>query len=129
MRVYGHMVNRKRVERLMRANRLEGRHLRRRKRTTVPDRLAPPAPDLVQGDFTAARLDEKWCGDIRYVQVGGSWLYLACVIDICSRRVLEGPRRLFSVHVRSRARRPGPPCAGRCSAVRPWTARAMPRDR
>ncbi|GAA2673597.1 hypothetical protein GCM10009864_50360 [Streptomyces lunalinharesii] len=22
------------------------------------------------------------------MQVGGSWLYLACVIDICSRRVL-----------------------------------------
>ncbi|KPI22025.1 Integrase catalytic region [Actinobacteria bacterium OK006] len=39
-------------------------------------------------DFTAAQLDEKWCGDITYVQVGGSWLYLACVLDICSRRVL-----------------------------------------
>jgi transposase InsO family protein len=88
LRGFGHTVNRKRVERLMRVNRLEGRHLRRRKRTTVPDRLAPPAPDLVQRDFTAARLDEKWCGDITYAQVGGSWLYLACVIDICSRRVL-----------------------------------------
>lgn len=88
LRGFGHTVNRKRVERLMRINRLEGRHLRRRKRTTVPDRLAPPAPDLVQRDFSAARLDEKWCGDITYVQVGGSWLYLACVLDICSRRVL-----------------------------------------
>lgn len=84
LRGFGHTVNRKRVERLMRVNRLEGRHLRRRN----PDRLAPPAPDLVQRDFTAARLDEKWCGDITYVQVGGSWLYLACIIDICSRRVL-----------------------------------------
>jgi transposase InsO family protein len=72
----------------MRLNGIEGRHLRRRKCTTVPDRLAPPAPDLVQRQFTAARLDEKWCGDITYVQVGGTWLYLACVIDICSRRVL-----------------------------------------
>ena len=34
-------------------------------------------------------MDEKWCGDITYVQVGGSWLYLACVLDICSRRVLD----------------------------------------
>ncbi|MEU1502766.1 IS3 family transposase, partial [Streptomyces sp. NPDC005732] len=57
-------------------------------RTTVPDRLAPPAPDLVRRNFTAAALDEKWCGHITYVQVGGTWLYLACVIDICSRRVL-----------------------------------------
>lgn len=91
LRGFGHTVNRKRVERLMRLmrlNRIEGRHLRRRKRTTVPDRLAPPAPDLVRRDFSAGRLDEKWCGDITYVQVGGSWLYLACVLDICSRRVL-----------------------------------------
>ncbi len=88
LRGFGHAVNRKRVERLMRLHRIEGRHLRRRKRTTVPDRLAPPAPDLVQRDFSAGHLDEKWCGDITYVQVGGSWLYLACVLDICSRRVL-----------------------------------------
>ncbi|MFI8294194.1 IS3 family transposase [Streptomyces sp. NPDC085614] len=88
LRGFGHTVNRKRVERLMRRAGIEGRHLRRRKRTTVPDRLAPPAPDLVQRDFTAEDLDEKWCGDITYVQVGGTWLYLACVLDICSRRVL-----------------------------------------
>ena len=85
---FGHTVNRKRVERLMRREGIEGRHLRRRKRTTVPDRLAPPAPDLVRRDFTAADLDEKWCGDITYVQVGAAWLYVACVIDIRSRRVL-----------------------------------------
>lgn len=88
LRGFGHTVNRKRVERLMRREGIEGRHLRRRKRTTVPDRLAPPAPDLVRRNFTAAALDEKWCGHITYVQVGGTWLYLACVIDICSRRVL-----------------------------------------
>ncbi|MEU1535297.1 DDE-type integrase/transposase/recombinase [Streptomyces fagopyri] len=33
-------------------------------------------------------MNEEWCGDITRVQVGGTWLYLACVIDICSRRVL-----------------------------------------
>ena len=72
----------------MRRHGIGGRHLRRRKRTTVPDRLAPPAPDLVRRDFSAAHLNEKWCGDITYVQVRGSWLYLACVLDICSRRVI-----------------------------------------
>ncbi|GAB3971219.1 hypothetical protein GCM10029978_045990 [Actinoallomurus acanthiterrae] len=88
LRASGRPVNRKRVARLMGEHQIVGRHLRRRRRTTIPDRLAPPAPDLVQRDFTAARLDEKWCGDITYVQVGGSWLYLACVLDIRSRRVL-----------------------------------------
>ncbi|KJK58548.1 transposase [Saccharothrix sp. ST-888] len=84
----GHHVNRKRVARLMREHGIIGRHLRRRKRTTVPEAVAPPVPDLVQRDFTASRLDQRWCGDITYVQVGGRWLFLACVIDICSRRVL-----------------------------------------
>lgn len=84
----GHHVNRKRVARLMREHGIIGRHLRRKKRTTIPDPVAPPAPDLLQRDFTASQLDERWCGDITYIQVGGRWLFLACVIDICSRRVL-----------------------------------------
>lgn len=88
LRGFGHTVNRKHVARLMRKHHIVGRHLRKKKRTTIPDRLAPPVADLVQRDFTASTLDEKWCGDITYVQVGAAWLYLACVIDIRSRRVL-----------------------------------------
>jgi transposase InsO family protein len=88
LRGFGHTVNRKRVARLMRKHGIVGRHLSKKKRTTVPDRLAPPVADLVQRDFSAGTLDEKWCGDITYVQVGATWLYLACVIDIRSRRVL-----------------------------------------
>ncbi|ANZ21625.1 HTH-like domain [Streptomyces noursei ATCC 11455] len=72
LRGFGRIVNHKRVERLMRKHGIEGRHLRRRKRTTVPDRLAPPAPDLVRRDFSAQQLNDKWCGDITYVQVGGT---------------------------------------------------------
>ncbi|OEJ29923.1 transposase [Streptomyces agglomeratus] len=88
LRGFGHTVNRKRVARLMRKHGIIGRHLRKKKRTTIPDLLAPPVPDLVQRDCTAGALNEKWCGDITYVQVGAAWLYLACVIDIRSRRVL-----------------------------------------
>ncbi|MFB6842118.1 IS3 family transposase [Streptomyces sp. NPDC056361] len=88
LRAFGHTVNRKRVARLMRKHGIAGRHLRRKKRTTVPDPVAPPVPDLLQRDFTAEYLDERWCGDITYIQVGAAWLYLACVIDIRSRRVV-----------------------------------------
>lgn len=88
LRGFGHTVNRKRVTRLMRLHDIVGLHLRRKRRTTIPDKTAPPAPDLVKRDFTATTLDEKWCGDITYVQVGSSWLYVASVIDIRSRRVL-----------------------------------------
>ncbi len=88
LRARGRRINRKRVTRLMRVNHIVGRHLRKKKRTTIADRTAPPAPDLVMRDFTADTLDTRWCGDITCVAVGTTWLYLATVIDICSRRVV-----------------------------------------
>lgn len=88
LRARGRTINRKRVARLMSTNGIVGRHLRRRKRTTVPDHTAAPVPDLLERDFTAPALDTRWCGDITYIPVGASWLYLATVIGICSRRVV-----------------------------------------
>jgi transposase InsO family protein len=84
----GVRVNRKRVERIMRQRDIVGRHLRRRKRTTIPDPTAPPAPDLIGRDFTATAPDRRWCGDITYLRVGAGWLYLATVIDIATRRLI-----------------------------------------
>ncbi len=81
-------INHKRVARLMRERGLAGRHLRRTVRMTIADRSVPPAPDLVGRDFRAAAPDVRWCGDITYLPVGGSWMYLATVIDMHSRRVV-----------------------------------------
>lgn len=72
----------------MRIHYIVGRHPRRTRRTTIADKTALPASDLVMRDFTADTLNTKWCGDITYVPVGSTWLYLATVIDICSRRVV-----------------------------------------
>ncbi|MGW4893592.1 IS3 family transposase [Kitasatospora sp. NPDC004240] len=44
LRGFGYTVNRKRVARLMRKHRIVGRHLRRRKTTTIPDPIAPRSP-------------------------------------------------------------------------------------
>lgn len=88
LRNRGRRVNHKRVERLMREHEIVGRHQRKRKRTTIPDPAAPPAPDLLGRDFTATGLNERWCGDITYLPVGDDYLYLATVIDISSRRLV-----------------------------------------
>ncbi|MFD8214174.1 IS3 family transposase [Streptomyces sp. NPDC059697] len=88
LRSRGRKINRKRVTRLMRVYHITGRHLRRTKRTTIADKTAPPVPDLLMRDFTADMLNTKWYGDITYIAVGSTWLYLATVIDICSRRVI-----------------------------------------
>lgn len=84
---HGVRVGRKRVARLMRAAGLEGVSRRRRYRvgTTTPGGEAPAAPDLVERDFTAARPDELWFADITYVPTWQGWLYLAAVVDACSR--------------------------------------------
>jgi putative transposase len=37
---------------------------RGRVRTTTPDKRTPPAPDLVNRNFTAVRPDETWVADI-----------------------------------------------------------------
>lgn len=82
-------VNRKRIERVMRENRIAGRHRRRRVVTTVPDPAASHIPDLLKRNFTASRPDEKWCGDITYVPVGESgFVYFATVIDLYSGRLV-----------------------------------------
>lgn len=82
-------VNRKRIERVMRAERIVGRHRRRRVVTTVPDPDAAGIADLLGRDFSATGPDEKWCGDITYVPVGASgFVYLATVIDLFSGRLI-----------------------------------------
>lgn len=88
LRHQGVRVNRKRVERIMRQRDVVGRHLRRRKRTTIPDPAAASVPDLLGRDFTATAPDQRWCGDITYLRVGTGWLYLATVIDIATRRLI-----------------------------------------
>jgi transposase InsO family protein len=88
LRDQGERINHKRVARIMRTVGLEGVRLRRRHRTTVADPAAAKAPDLIGRDFTAATVNTKYVGDITYLPIRGAKpLYLATVIDLCSRRL------------------------------------------
>jgi putative transposase len=79
---------RKRVARLMRSAGLVGCHRRRSARTTQRDEAAAPAPDLVQRAFAPAAPDRLWVADITYLPTWSGFLYLAVVLDACSRRVV-----------------------------------------
>lgn len=88
LRDAGRRVNHKRVERVMRLFRIVGVHLRRKVRTTVPAPSQQKVPDLIKRDFTAPAPNQRYVGDITYLPVGdGKFLYLATVIDLCSRRL------------------------------------------
>jgi putative transposase len=88
LRASGVAVARKRIARLMRAARIAGVHRRRWKTTTVRDRDARPAPDLVQRVFTADGPNRLWVADITYVPTWSGFLYLAVVLDAWSRKVV-----------------------------------------
>jgi putative transposase len=85
---YGVRVGRKRVARLMRTHGLVGCHRRRRRGLTRPDPAAIPAPDLVGRLFDPGTPDRTWYADISYIPTQEGWLYLAAVLDGCSRKVV-----------------------------------------
>ncbi len=88
LRDTGHLVNHKRVARIMRGIGLSGLRLRRRHRTTIGDPAAAKAPDLLGRDFTAQTPNTRYVGDITYLPIeDGTFCYLATVMDLCSRRL------------------------------------------
>ena len=57
-------------------------------RTTDGRHEQPVAANVLGRRFDADRPDRKWAADITYVPTGQGWLYLAGVIDLCSRKVV-----------------------------------------
>jgi putative transposase len=88
LRARGVRVGKKRIARLMRQLEVEGVSRRgKRRRTTTPDPAAP-APDLVKRRFAAERPDQLWLADITYLPTYEGWLFLAVVMDVCSRKIV-----------------------------------------
>jgi putative transposase len=87
LRANGIRVGRKRVARLMAADGLCGVSRRRSVTTTVRG-SGRPAPDLVDRNFTADKPNLLWVADITYVPTATGFLYLAVVLDACSRRIV-----------------------------------------
>ena len=81
-------ASRKRVARLMREAGLRGACRRRWQTTTVRDKKARPAPDLVERNFSAEGRDQLWVADVTFLPTRSGFLYLAVVLDAWSRRVV-----------------------------------------
>jgi putative transposase len=88
LKAEGMRVGHKRVARLMRAAGLQGVSRRKGCWTTIRDRDAQAAPDLVQREFAAPAPDRLWVADITYVPTWAGFLYLAVVLDAFSRRIV-----------------------------------------
>ena len=83
-------VSRKRIARLMRELGIAGvsgrEGKRRRRKSTVPETDA--VADLVRRDFTADEPNQVWFADITYVPTWEGWLFLAVVMDACTKRIV-----------------------------------------
>lgn len=81
--------NRKTVEKIMKAQNLSARRGKRFvPRTTDSAHGGPIAPNLVDRCFTRQTPNEVWVSDITYIPTKQGWLYLAGVLDLCTRRIV-----------------------------------------
>jgi transposase InsO family protein len=111
----GKLVNHKKVLRLMRESDLLCRVKRKWVRTTDSRHHFPRYPNLIKG-MVISQLNQVWLADITYIRIRTGFVYLAAMLDACSRRVigyavstrldtaltLEALRRAMAV------RKPGP---------------------
>jgi putative transposase len=88
LRRRGRRVSRKRIEARMRALGLRSKRSKRFRRTTRADDTHAPSPNLLDRKFTRDVPDEAWCGDITFVWTQEGWVYLALLIDLCSRTIV-----------------------------------------
>jgi putative transposase len=88
MRKHGLMCSENRVARLMHGAGLRAKQSRRFRSTTKRNKAHRAAPNRLNRDFSADRVDQKWLADITYIPTAEGWLYLAAILDLFSRRIV-----------------------------------------
>ncbi|SJN16857.1 Mobile element protein [Sphingobacterium sp. JB170] len=84
----GNVVSRSYVARLMKKHGIRSKVKKKYKVTTDSSHSYRIAENLLQRDFSADALSQKWVGDITYIHTDKGWLYLTTVIDLADRKVV-----------------------------------------
>ena len=84
----GLQVSRRRIGRLLSQAGLRCKTRRRFKAPIAAGQAQTVAPNQLNREFTVQAPDTVYVGDITYLPTGEGWLYLAVVIDLCSRAVV-----------------------------------------
>ena len=84
----GEKVSRSYVARLMKKHGIRSKIKKKYRVTTDSSHSYGIADNLLQRDFSADSLSQKWVGDITYIHTNKGWLYLTTVIDLADRKVI-----------------------------------------
>ena len=84
----GLRVSRRRIGRLLTQAGLRCKTRRRFKAPIAAGQAQTVAPNQLNREFTVQAPDTIYVGDITYLPTGEGWLYLAVVLDLCSRAVV-----------------------------------------
>ena len=76
------------VARIMRREGIRSQAARKFKATTNSQHHLPVAANVVDRNFQRERPNELWLTDITYIPTREGWLYLAVVLDACTREVV-----------------------------------------
>ena len=88
LRADGESCGRHRVARLRQAHGVVAKRIVLFRRAYANRNSAPPAPNLLDRDFTAEQPNRVWVTDVTFVPTRRGWLYVAAMIDLFSRRIV-----------------------------------------
>jgi putative transposase len=83
----GYIINHKRVTRIMKEHSLNPRSRRRFKPNTGTEVELATFPNLYRNMIPTAP-DRVWVADITYIRIATGFVYLAVILDACSRKVI-----------------------------------------
>jgi putative transposase len=86
--VLGYPVTRDKARKLMRTAGVQVRHRKKFKVTTNSHHKQPVFDNLVQRQFVVPQPDQVYASDVTYIWTQEGWLYLAVVMDGCSRKIV-----------------------------------------
>jgi putative transposase len=84
----GYPISRNKAEKLMKEANVEVRRRKKFKVTTNSNHKQPVFEHLFQRQFEVGQTDQIYAADVTYIWTQEGWLYLAVVIDLCSRKVV-----------------------------------------
>ena len=88
MNCLGYPISRNKARKLMKEANVEVRRRKKYKVTTNSNHKQPVFDNLVQRQFEVEQADQIYAADVTYIWTQEGWLYLAVVIDLCSRKVV-----------------------------------------